>query len=199
VWNQAATYKGAPDRYSTQALAKVLKTKGGFQKNYAAFASANTLPAKFYQEGAAWTGAPMTATHTLTTGSLSSGPQSYGINHLSSRNVKVSPGPGLADTTWRLRVSVDGPSRKTSPAANVLIVKHNGKVVRDSIALNKSGVGKGVYGFNANYVSYAVVTLANASTRFSCWQQSGSYSCHGVPRDDSRPFTYTVTAFQDVP
>ena len=54
IWNKAAAFTHAPDMYSTQAISSVLKPKGGFKKVYAAFTSANVLPAKFYSEGKAW-------------------------------------------------------------------------------------------------------------------------------------------------
>ena len=51
VWERLDANKGAPDHYSTQGLVSALKSRGGFTKVFAAYAGANTVPAKTYAEG----------------------------------------------------------------------------------------------------------------------------------------------------
>ena len=51
IWNRMAADKKSPDDYSTRAVVKVLKKKGGFAKVYAEFAAGNTIPGRTYPEG----------------------------------------------------------------------------------------------------------------------------------------------------
>ena len=139
VWKKAATYKGAPDQYSTQALKTVLKNKGGFKKQFAAYSSALTLPAKFWDEGSTWPGsAPMTYSHPM--GSTSSAGNTVGISHMASRHVRFTTDSSLS-SGYRLKVLVDGPSSKKSPVAYLLVQKKDGSIVRKPINLNSTGKG----------------------------------------------------------
>ena len=195
VWNKAGAFQGAPDMYSTQALVSVLKNQGGFKKTFGEYSSGNTLPAKSYPEGAAYTPAPVADTYTLESSAKSSGTHTLNIGHLASRSVRVIPGASLTGGNWALRVTVDGPASDTSPVVNVLTVKLDGSVKRETIALSRTGAGKDTFSFNPSGVSSVTVTLTNASTRFSCWR--GKYfSCQGVAKDDGMAFKYTAAAFQ---
>jgi hypothetical protein len=194
VWNKAGAYRGAPDQYSTQALVGVLKSKGGFKKNFGTYASNNTAPAHWYEEGATWPTAPST-TKTLMASAPSTGTFTLPVNHLASKNVKVVAGASLAESNWALRVTIDAPSSSTSPTVVALITRKDGTMSRRTISLSTTGAGTSVFGFDAPTVSSVTLTLANASTRFTCWKGT-SWSCMGNPKDDAKPFTYTATAFQ---
>ena len=61
IWSKMAADKKSPDLYSTQAVVRVLKSKGGFAKNYAEFAAGNTVPGRTYPEGGRWPSATLGA------------------------------------------------------------------------------------------------------------------------------------------
>ena len=200
IWKKAATYRGAPDMYSTKALSAVLKNKGGLKNTFGAYSSALTLPSKFWSEGDAWgAGAPIHTTHTLSSTTPGTGQVAVGLSHLTSRNARFVPNATLTGATWKLKITVDGPSSKTSPVAYVLVQKKDGSVVRSAIKLNSTGKGTKTIGFDFTTVSNATLTLGNASTRFKCWTSTSTYSCFGVPTDDNKPFTYSATALQPAP
>ena len=193
VWEKAAAGKGKADLYSTQALKAVLKKKGGFKNNFAGYANALTLPAKFWAEGSAWPGgAPMTYTHNLNAGSGQVTNPPVGLNHMTSRNVRFTTSSSNLTKGYRLKVSVDGPSSKTSPAAFLLVQKADGSIVRKAISLNASGNGSATVGFDDAGVTSVTLTMVNASTRFTCWK-STQFSCSGLPKDEIKPFSYTGT------
>ncbi len=196
VWNKAGAFKGAPDKYSTQALVLVLKKKGGFKKIFGSYASGNTMPEKTYSEGSSWPAAPAVESYKLTRKAKSSGNRWTRVDHMSSKNVKARPGPGLVAHRWSLRVNVDGPMSSTSPVVVVRTKMKSGRTEQQRLRLNKAGVGTGVFGFNATDVASITVTLANASTRFKCWGSPDTYSCYGKPLDDNGRFNYKLTAFK---
>jgi hypothetical protein len=198
VWNKAGAFKGAPDKYSTQALVLVLKNKGGFKKNFGSYASGNTAPGKTYSEGSEWlVAAPTIKDYTLTSTAKSSGNKSTKVNHMASKSVKATSGAGLAAPGWSLRVTVDGPKSVSSPVVVVRTKMKDGSTKQQMLKLNKAGVGSGVYGFNATNVTSITVTLANASTRFKCWRTRPTpYSCLGRPLDNKLTFNYKLTAFK---
>ncbi len=47
--------------------------------------------------------------------------------------------------------------------------------------------------FSSRKVKSVTITLANASTRFSCFRQT-SWSCSGNPKDDGAGFTLKAVA-----
>ncbi len=201
VWKKAATYKGAPDQYSTQALKTVLKNKGGFTKTFAAYANALTLPAKFWDEGSTWPGsAPLTYSHSLNSASAGAPVgNTVGLSHMASRNVRFTTGDASLVKGYRLKVAVDGPSSTTSPVAYLLVQKKDGSIVRTAISLNSTGKGTKTVGFDFVNVASVTLTLGNASTRFSCWTSGSTYSCYGVPKDENKPFAYTGTVLAPAP
>ena len=104
----------------------------------------------------------------------------------------MRPADGLRARGWRLRVTVEGPARRTDPAAVVLVHGAGGGLARKVVSLDRDGNGRTTVGFSSRSVTRATLTLANASTRFRCWQEQETYSCQGVPRDDGRQFTYRL-------
>lgn len=199
VWERCGSYKGAPDDYSTRALVKILKTKGTFAARFGAYASGNTVPGKFYSEGAAWgLAAPMAATFNLDP-AASSGPQTINVDHLSSRNVQAVPGSTVTGTNQKLRIAVDGPDVAGLPVAVALVVKTDGTVVQTPVVLDATGVGTLDVPFDATTVASVNVTFANAgwqSVSGSCFQHlqdNTQYSCAGVPAYNAQTFGYTLT------
>ncbi|HQR26304.1 MAG TPA: DUF6055 domain-containing protein [Nocardioides sp.] len=195
VWRRAASYPGAPDDYSTQALVRVLRTKGGFTRNFGVYAASNTAPAAWYPEGADWTGAPMAASYTLQTGTPGTGSQSVTANHMASRSVRIVPGSTLSAPGWTLRLSVDGPASQASPAVVVVVAGKDGTQTRTRVTLDAGGRGTGQFAFGYTDVASVTVTMANASTRFACWRGT-DLSCKGTPRDNGKKFAYSAVAVQ---
>ena len=195
IWNQAGAFKGAPDLYSTRAIKKVLRDHGGFVRVFRAYAAGNTIPARTYPEGAAWPSAAIAKRLTLSR-SHKLGSAQFTIDHLASANTSVKPDTSLEGRQWQARITVDGPGRRTSPAAYLIIRKKHGKVDRVAVPLGRRGNGRVTVPFSASDVRSVTVTLANASTRFSnCWSNT-AYSCQGRPTDTDSPFTLKVAAFR---
>jgi hypothetical protein len=189
IWNKAAAFTHAPDMYSTQAISSVLKPKGGFKKVYSRFASANTVPAKFYPEGQAW---PATflmndaSPYKLTRSQRRTGTHGTHLLHMSSASWLVKSSSSLKSKKWYLKIKVDGPGSYRMPAAYVLVVKRHGTDKR-YVALNGKGNGQVIVPFGRKKVKSVYVTLVNASTRFKCGK-GYQFSCSGLPIDDGRNF-----------
>ncbi len=194
IWARAGEYKGAGRQYSTKAVRSVLGGKrGGFTDVFRAFSAANTVPGRSYPEGGKWPVAPSTASWTLTKDARQQSATTR-IDHMASRNYVVRPGDGISGKRWRLRVTVDGPAKKTAPAA-YLVVKRKKGIVRTPIGLSKKGKGSATVPFGGKQVAWAKVVVVNASTRFSCWERT-QWSCQGVARDDNQRFKVGVAAVQ---
>lgn len=195
VWNRAAAFRGAPDDYSTAALDHVLSGSGGLTASYARFASANLAPAHFYREGRAWPSASVARAYVLTATHRRAATATR-VDHLASASYRLSPGDTLRASAWRARISVTGPSTRTSPLAVVLLRTTRGW--RTRVMHLRHGRGSTTIPFSSRTVQWAGVTLVNASDRFRCGQdsrrQSVLYSCRGHARDDDRRFTLSVTA-----
>ena len=191
VTKRTGTGGGLPDEYSTQALKKVLKSKGGFPSVYAAFAAANTQPKRSYEEGAAFPGVAPVAVNRLTAGSPHADFDTR-LNHLTAKTVLFQPG-SLKSKKWRLKLTIDAPKRSSSPAVSLLILRKNGQVQRRSVSLDKSGAGSQKVIFSSRKVRSVGVTLASASTRYRCDSGSG-FACEGRPLDQRRGFTVSAKA-----
>ena len=194
AWRRAAHYDGAPKLYSTQAVLRSLPASRSWASVFRAYAAANTIPATDYAEGGAWPAAPMRSRHTLTSGEPTAA-DTLALNHLAAQHVALSPGSGVERNHWRVRVTVNGPGSRTTPAAYLLVHRTGGDVERRAIPLDRTGAGSATVGFGSAQVTEVTLTLANASTRFDCNRGTES-SCHGVSRDDGREFGYRVRAFR---
>lgn len=193
IMKNAGSFPGGGYRYSTEAVKRAVAKRGGFTDVFRRYAAANTVPGRSYPEGAKWPVAPAATTWTLT-GDARKQSTTARIDHLASRNWVVRPGDGVTGKRWKLKVRIDGPAKKTSPAA-YLVVKRKKALVRTPIGLSKKGNGAKAISFNGKKVSWAKVVVANASTRFKCWQRE-LWSCQGKPRDNDLPFKVQVTAFK---
>lgn len=193
VWNKAGAFKGAPNMYSAQALRKAIgKRGGGLPAVFASYAAANTAPARYYPEGAAWPKAGFTKRVTLAETSRKAS-ATMRINHLASRNIGVRPGAGLGGKKWGLRITVNAPNRASSPAVHVLVRKKKGAWGRKAIPLSKKGYGRRTVDFGGSRISGVTITLANASTRYRCYQGT-NLSCRGKSRDQNKKFSVQVKA-----
>ena len=159
---------------------------------YADFAAANTMPGLVYEEGAAYGDTPPLAEATLTR-TARSWKKAARIDHLAGDSVRLHPGPDLAAKKWHLRVRVDAPSRRSSPAATLLVHKTDGTIAKRRIHLDGRGNGTTTVPFSAATVGTVTVSLANVSTRFDCGRET-TQACAGVARDDNQKFTVTTKA-----
>jgi len=169
-------------------VVKVLKKKGGFAKVYAEFAAGNTVPGRTYPEGGRWPSATIGASATLSKTTRSITPYAVALHHLTSHNVVLRPDSSLRKKSWRLKLKVDGPKRRTAPAAYVIVDRRHGKDEKRYVKLSRQGRATVKVDFSARKVKKVTLTMANASARFSCFRQT-TWSCQGNPRDDGQTFT----------
>jgi hypothetical protein len=188
---RAGTGGGLPDDYSIQALKKVLKKEGGLPSRYAAFAAANTAPAKSYDEGSAFPGVSPIKVAKFRSKKRSASVTTK-INHLAAKTVDFKP-KKLTSKKWKLRITVDAPRAATSPAVALTIKRSNGKLLRRTVSLDKSGSGTKEVAFSSRKVRSVSVTLANASTRYNCNSRTG-FACEGRPLDQGQRFTVDAKA-----
>lgn len=191
VWNRAADFAGAPDQHSTQAVRSVVASRRvAFPTLFSQYAAAGTAPATFYSEGASWPRGPIAQTFTLRPGRRGTGPVRTRLDHLTSTSWDLRRGdlPGR----WAVLLRVDGPARATSPAAHALVHLDGGKVQRRVVRLGRSGDARVRLPFHTG-VAKVTLTLANASTRYRCWQRT-TWSCQGRPTDDDEPFRFSAYA-----
>ncbi|MCD4526561.1 MXAN_6640 family putative metalloprotease [Nocardioides sp. cx-173] len=186
VWEQAGAFPGAPNRYSTQALTRVLGSRGGFSSVFAAYASANATATRSYPEGKAWPSATISRTLVLGRNERTDSARTR-IDHMAAKHVLFRPDSSLERGKWRLRVKVDGPARASGARARLVVKTKKGAWVRRPIELNARGVGFASFDFSPAKVRSAVVTLVNSNTRFRCGKGK-SYSCSGRPLGDQKRF-----------
>lgn len=189
VWERLDAGEGAPDDYSTQAIAAFLRSKGStFRTFYAAFAAGNLTPARAYAEGARFPRTPLGPGRTLDAGKRAA-TDTLTLEHLTSRTVHFRPGPDAR----RLRVRVTAPPLRTASAARLVVFGRDGSVVRRPIRLSGAGDGTGSVSFDAARVARVNLVLVNASTRMTCWHQRTA-ACQGIADDDGGRFGYRASA-----
>jgi hypothetical protein len=172
----------------------VLRHHGGLTGVFARYAAGNVTPGSTYPEGKTWPHAAV-ARHWHLSSAGKRASSRFTINHLSSRNAVVNPTASLKKKRWMLRVVVDGPDRGSSPAAYVVVKRRHGHAITRAVHLNKSGHGAVKVPFSNRKVKGVTITLANVSTRYTCWKRT-YYSCQGRPKDQGKKFHLTVVAFK---
>jgi hypothetical protein len=190
-----ANADGSWRNHSLKAVKAALPRKLSFRDVFRSYAAANTVPGRTYPEGRHWPRPPYAASHELGPGVTTAGGDAR-ISHLAARHVRLRPRDDARARSWFARVTVDGPRRATAPAAQVLVHRPGGDVVAEPVALNRKGNGDVTFRFGASTATRATLTLANASTRYDCWQESWTWACQGTPRDDKLRFAYTVEMFR---
>lgn len=193
TWNQAGHFRGDGKTYSTNAVQRALPRTAPFKQVFAQFAAANTTPAKSYSEGGAWPQPVMAGTGRL--GKNDRGSGTVRIDHMAAKDFRLTPKKTLRKRKWRLRVGIDGPTRRTSPMATLVWVKKSGDVKRIPVRLNRNGNGKRTVPFNRRQTRRIYTVLANVSTRFDCGAGDYTYSCRGTPRDDGKRFAVSFRVF----
>jgi hypothetical protein len=193
IWRQAAAFGGR--RYSAAAIRTALRRYGGMSSVFGSYANGNTAPGSTYAEGAAYPVAGVASSITLTAGAPRKPWTSYDVRHLASVNLRASPGGGLTGSGWRLWLTVDGPRRATAPAVVVRVERTGSPATQTLIPLSREGHGLVSVPFGSQAVRRVTITLANASTRFTC-HTGGSFSCRGTPKDPHTPFRVRLVARQ---
>ncbi|WP_156718299.1 MXAN_6640 family putative metalloprotease [Nocardioides sp. Leaf307] len=196
IWERAGAAAGDRDEYSTQAVEQVLRRQHdvSLSESFARFADANLRPGRAYAEGRAqsYPNAPLWKRTTLTGSKRSVGAQQVYLDHLSSASQRFTPGAGLGGG-WRLRLSLDLPSRTRGSAAVVTVVPTSGTPSTRVLRLDRAGDAATRVGFSSARTSYVEVTLVNASTRYRNCSNGGTstWPCGGRPVDDGLRSTLT--------
>jgi len=195
LWLRLDASPAGPDAFSLQGVSQVIAARGStFRNFYAAFAAANILPAKFYEEGSAWApfASPITRNWTLAPWKRSVTGKQTALAHLTSRNYGFVPASSMKGT-WYLTIKVDGPAAITGSAAQVLIIRRNGTVTSKPVTLSNAGDGRLRVPFGVGTIKRITLTVSNGSTRYQCWQ-SQSWSCQGTPLDNGRVYKFSAAA-----
>jgi hypothetical protein len=194
IWTRAASFSGGGHEFSAQAVRSALGGHGGMTKVFGSYASGNTVPARTYAEGnsGSYPSAPVSRSVTLSRTSPRTAWRRYAVRHLASVDLGVRPGAGLGPG-WQLRVQVRGPRRAAMPAVVVLVARRHHPMTRALVQLSRAGRGTLEVPFGRALTRAVTVTLASASTRFSCHTQD-VYSCHGTPRTPHPAFHVRLVA-----
>jgi hypothetical protein len=195
IWKHAAAFAGGGHQFSAEAIRSSVRSHGGMAKVYGSYASGNTVPRHAYSEGKAYPVAGAAAKVTLSQASPQTSWTSYTVRHLAAVNVKAAPGADLSGPKWRLRVKIDGPSRSTTPAVVVRVKRKHHADTKQLVRLTRTGKGKLVVPFSTGTTGQVTVTLANASTRFTC-HTGGGYSCDGTSKAPHPSFAVKLVAFK---
>ncbi|HYQ34103.1 MAG TPA: hypothetical protein VEQ83_12880, partial [Lapillicoccus sp.] len=189
AWQEAGSLKKDGGKNSITALQKILRKKGGLTKVYAKFAAGNLTPAVNYPEGAEYPFPKVRGGKRLSKGKRS---KRFGtkVDHLASASYIYAPGRGLSGKKWKLSVAVNGPLKRTSPSAVVVVHLRNGKRQVRLVRLNGAGDGRTKVSFDGRKVGAVSVTLVNGSTRYDCGRKT-VLACQGKPLDDNQRFSVT--------
>jgi hypothetical protein len=193
AWDRAAAVGAKRGRYSIRAVENAVESAGAapFPAVFRDYSASNTVPSAFsafYPEGGQWPAAPARTRELTSTDPVRS---SFRINHLASRSLQVVPGDAFGPGS-RLVVRVDAPDSPASdrrPVASVVVRSDDGNFTLEPIVLDDTGDGILTVPFDRR----VTITLANASTSFSCWEGM-AYSCRGFALHDAQRFRYEVTA-----
>lgn len=199
AWQRADASATGKDMYSIQAIGAALKAihEVTFRQIFADFAMYNDDPSSFYEEAEteSYPAPPVAATLKVTkrNGSAAASAQ---LDHLSNAYVLFVPGRGVTSTA-KLRISLNLPANKTSPAASVVVVSRSGAVDHVSFPIDRAGDGVLRVAFGRGTIDSVDLVLTNASTRLDspCWTDlpRWRYSCAANPKDDNLTYAFRAT------
>lgn len=197
IWDRLDARAGAPDDHSVQGISRVLTAHGtSLRATFGRFADGNRRPTRTYAEGSALrypTAKPSRAV-TLKPSRLSSGRITRTVDHLSSSTIRLVPSSSMKSSRYRVSIRLDLDSGSRA-AAVVSTTMRSGSVSTRTVTLSSKGDGAVSVPFSARTVRRVEVTVANASTRYSCWRGT-DYSCSGVPSDDDKLYRVTAKAYK---
>lgn len=203
MWERAAAREGHPtdvDDYSVLAMENVLAARGAdFAEMFGDFNALNWFVELTYEEGAEYydyllsKGADprpyLLKTHNVSSGKPKTGSWQYKSLHLSTANIAFYPKRGVKSNA-RLLLKVNGPNTNTSPEARYVIFYKSGQPGWGAVSLDGSGDGKKRVAFGKGTVTAVILALTNASTRYSCWQNT-FLACQGIAWDDDAKFVWS--------
>ena len=194
IWNRLDATSGAPDKYSTKGVDSYLRVRRTtLPKFLARFGAGNTYPKKAYPEGSAYPKIKPRKTWKLKKNRRTSKTvKLVGLAQQATASVAFKPTKTLKGK-WKLLIKVDGPTTARGGAAHAMVIKKGGGVINKVIKIKKKGRGHIKVPFKKKKVKKVILTLANGSTRYRCWQNS-YYSCQGTPKDSKQPVLFSGTA-----
>lgn len=176
---------------STSAIHRALRARGSSLNDaFIRFSADNTMPARAYEEGAAYPTAKKSRTWRLTRSNPSTGKRRARIDHLSARDYVLRPARNFG-SRWKLHLWINGPSR--APRAYVVVFRGTGRISRIPVDLNRHGNARVTVPFSHDGVRKIGLTVANTSSRYKC-NTGGGFSCDGTPKDDKARFLVRGTA-----
>lgn len=195
IWDRA---DGSPngiagDEDSLTATVRTVEsvTQRPFRYAFADFGAVNFFPDTFYEEGAEYINtvgnnlAPALGEFTLTKNKPRS-PATANffaeIDHLSNGYVVYTPGTGIKSTA-KLKVTLDLPQYSRGPEATLIEVETTGLVHFKPFTLKSDGTATKTVRFGKGKIAGVVLVLTNASTRYTCFQDT-ILACGGLPKDD---------------
>lgn len=191
VWRQADSRRGAANRWSVQAIDRVLRKRGtSMRAAFARFAAENRRARTTYAEGRSnrYPNAPLADRAVLGAGATT-GWGTLRLDHLAAGTVRLEPERGLG-RAWDVRLELDLPSLVRGGAAVVTAKPRGGRVTSRLVRTDPDGSGTLRVPFGAT--EWVEVTLVNTSSRYRCWQAT-SFACRGLPLDDRRIFRLRAT------
>jgi len=194
MWRLAdAAGADAPDLYSMQAVDRALTRKGSsVAAQVLEMAAANLHPRRWYDEGARYPPADITAAMTLT----AAAPRmslDFTQDHLTSTSYRLEPAAGLTEDDWRLRLTLDLAPEPQGSRALARVILRSGGVRTAVLELTPEGDFAGSVTFSAAKVKAVELTVVNGSTRYRCGV-SASWSCRGRPLDQDVAQSVAVEA-----
>jgi hypothetical protein len=186
IWKDAGEYRGDGGRYSLQAVRRSLPDGTALPDLYLRYAAANATPGRSYPEGSAWPTPDWAGGGRLGRGDVASG--RVRISHLAANDFRLTPRGELDRRRFRLKVTLAGPSRETSPRMMLVRLTPGGDLVTTEVRLGKAGDGSATVPFNTRQTARLFAVVVNASTRFDCGGHGARFSCRGKPLDDRKLF-----------
>lgn len=196
TWEYADGSSAGQDQYSLRAIESAIADRDSrFRWTYADFGVWNDVPGFAYSEGGSYPVPPYERTHRITGGkSIQAG--RLVMDHLTQSYVGFFPRSGVSPTA-KLLVAVDLPAYRSGSEASVVAISSNGRPKYFIIRLNSKGNGSVKVPFGKGKIDVVDLVITNASTRTTCWlDDSLTYSCAGVPKDDRLKYLYGARLLQ---
>ncbi len=180
---------------SMPAVRTVLARRGtSFGAMFADFGAATRVAPRWYAEGrnyARYVG-PAGGAFKLTRTRRSTGWKGARLAHLSTIHAVIRPGSTLRGR-WRLRVELDLPPTFKGSEARVIVQRRDGGFRLQRVRLNRDGGGRIAVPFRTGSISRVIVSMVNASTRFTNCGGGSPFTCGGSSRDDGGKYMLRAT------